>query len=399
MELAEIRLFEPQMAEIDLFTMPDAVGVGEPSVRKVKPYISGHINDGSSTFTFKVNGNDVTVSVSGGDWKYKPTAAITSLAFVSVPQLESLELNKITGVSTFNLDYPVVPVFKKCDATTEAALNYVYHIRGTATDDFDFTLKYIDDNNTVTTVTENAVIDGNGKWDVSYSGKKIYDMTDTFASNTIVESIELTEAMKENISMSGTFNMCKNLEYFLSKNATWDKTNNINRLFRRCYSIKNIDFGKNPTFKCIGFSQLGAYQMFYDCNELISIDGLGGATFEESATFYMMFNNCKKLTTLQLHSINISNSEQSSQMFSSCNSLSELYIPQDSSNELSQDLRWSPLTYDSMLRVAGWLKDLSGGTAQTVTFKADTYNALSAEQKAEVEGIIVTQKGWILATA
>lgn len=81
MELAEIRPFEPQMAEIDLFTMPDAVGVGEPSVRKIKPYISGHVTDRSSTFTFTVNVNQsITVPVdSNGNWKWVVDSTITSL--------------------------------------------------------------------------------------------------------------------------------------------------------------------------------------------------------------------------------------------------------------------------------------------------------------------------------
>jgi surface protein len=96
MELAEIRPFEPQMAEIDLFTMPDAVGVGEPSLRKVKPYISGHVTDGSSTFTFTVNGNEsVTVPVdANGNWKWVADRTITSLykAFQNITNIDSLTI-------------------------------------------------------------------------------------------------------------------------------------------------------------------------------------------------------------------------------------------------------------------------------------------------------------------
>lgn len=99
MELAEIRPFEPQMAEIDLFTMPDAVGVGEPSVRKVKPYISGHVTDGSSTFTFTVNDNEtVTVPVdANGNWKWVVDRTITSLenAFKDITTLDECYLYKV----------------------------------------------------------------------------------------------------------------------------------------------------------------------------------------------------------------------------------------------------------------------------------------------------------------
>ena len=96
MELAEIRLFEPQMAEIDLFTMPDAVGVGEPSVRKQKSYIAGHVTDGSSSFTFKVNGTtDITVSVDeGGWWYWEVDRTLTSLynCFASKTNLDIVEM-------------------------------------------------------------------------------------------------------------------------------------------------------------------------------------------------------------------------------------------------------------------------------------------------------------------
>lgn len=95
MELAEIRPFEPQMAEIDLFTMPDAVGVGELSVRKQKPYIAGHVTDGSSTFTFKVNNTDVTVPVdANGNWKWVVDRDIKTLyrAFYHIYNVDYIEI-------------------------------------------------------------------------------------------------------------------------------------------------------------------------------------------------------------------------------------------------------------------------------------------------------------------
>jgi hypothetical protein len=47
--------------------------------QQVKPYISGHVTDGSSTFTFKINGNNITVPVdSNGKWKWVQDRDITS---------------------------------------------------------------------------------------------------------------------------------------------------------------------------------------------------------------------------------------------------------------------------------------------------------------------------------
>ena len=126
MELAEIRPFEPQMAEIDLFTMPDAVGVGEPSVRKVKPYIAGHVTDGSSTFTFTVNGNEsVTVPVdANGNWKWVVDRTITSLAssFASNLTIDSIVVCGINTITSGNKTFDGCKnikscTFKSCDAS------------------------------------------------------------------------------------------------------------------------------------------------------------------------------------------------------------------------------------------------------------------------------------------
>ena len=397
MELAEIRPFEPQMAEIDLFTMPDAVGVGEPSVRKVKPYIAGHVIDGSSTFTFQVNGSDVTVSVSGGDWKYKPTAAITSLAFVGVPQLESLELNKITGVSTFNLDYPVVPVFKKCDATTENALVYVYHIRGTATDDFQFTLKYIDGSDNVTEVTESAVIDGNGKWDITYSGKKIKELYNTFNENALLTSIQFTEKLDEVTQFYGTFRRTNVETITFAKGTTLAKCKTFNRVFCVLSYLERVENSENITLEnCTDINYS------FDTCKLIKIWNLSKVSTKITTNSWnSFFYGNSELETLHLESLNVSttNVNNDGNAFKNCKKLTNLFVPQNSQQNYSINLSYSPLSYDSMLRVAGWLKDLSGGTAQTITFKADTYNALTAEQQAALTAIIVTEKGWNLATA
>lgn len=45
------------------------------------PYIAGHVTDGSSTFTFRVNNADVTVNVgANGWWKWKQNVVLTTLS-------------------------------------------------------------------------------------------------------------------------------------------------------------------------------------------------------------------------------------------------------------------------------------------------------------------------------
>ena len=73
---------------------------------EVKPYIKGHVTDGSSTFTFTVNGNQsVTVPVdTNGNWKWVVDRTITKLekAFQNITNIDSLTIvykeNTITSL-------------------------------------------------------------------------------------------------------------------------------------------------------------------------------------------------------------------------------------------------------------------------------------------------------------
>lgn len=372
--------------------------IGKSIKRNNKPYIKGHISTSDNTFTFSINNTDVTVNVNtNGNFKYKPTSTITSLSFVGVPQLESLELDNITGVSTFNLDYPVVPVFKKCDATTEAALNYVYHIRGTATADFTFSLKYIaDGTGTVSTATESAVVDGDGKWDIAYSGKMIRELSETFKQKPITSCI-LTDPLSKCTTLYSTFHS-SDIESFICNINKDAPLSSIGYCFADCTHLAVIKGLENAKINILtGFK--GAFR-----NTIITELDLRSATFEKCTDFgststQSAFGKASSLRTLNLQSIDSTKLATASATFAECNSLETLIVPNNGTLGVSISFSVSPLSYDSMLRVAGWLKDLSGGIAQTITFKTSAYNALTAEQKAELEGIIVTQKGWVLATA
>lgn len=376
-DLIGFDLFGVDLNSIDINT-DNSVSVNDDYIPLVQnPYIKGHITTSDNTFTFKVNNTDTSVSVdANGNFKYKPTVTITRLDFVSVPELESLELFKINGVTTINVDYPTEVTFKKCDSTTISAKNYVYHIRGTATNNFQFTLKYIDGSNNVTTVTESAVIDGNGKWDVSYSGKRIRQMQGIFFDIQEITTIEFTDNLE----------MCDGLH----------NPNNSAGLFYRCKSLTDIKFAKNTILKGRLLS------MFTFCVNLIKVNLEDTKMITEylanNAGTIGCFTDCKVLSTINISKADLSNMLYINGAFTNCTSLANLYVPNNSPLALTLSLSSCPLTYDSMLRVANWLKDLTGETAQTVTFKAATYNALTAEQKATLQGIIVTQKNWILAT-
>lgn len=142
-DLIGFDLFGVDLNSIDTNT-DNSVSVKDDYIpTTIKPYIKGHITDGSSTFTFKINGNDITVPVdSNGNFKYKPTSTITSLSFVGIPQLEKIVLSNIEGLTTLNVEFPTEVVFKKCDSITQNSLTYIYIVA--ITDGFD---TYLTDNN------------------------------------------------------------------------------------------------------------------------------------------------------------------------------------------------------------------------------------------------------------
>ena len=99
MELAELHVFEPEIFE------PYVYGIGGNDFSaSQRPYIKGHITGGASTFTFKVNNQDVTVDVGAdGWWKYKPTATVTSLANLAQSSLDEIEIYVSEGFSINNV--------------------------------------------------------------------------------------------------------------------------------------------------------------------------------------------------------------------------------------------------------------------------------------------------------
>jgi len=80
-------------------------GIGKSHGGNVKPYIAGHITDGSSTFTFTVNSNEsVTVPVdANGNWKWVVDRTVTSLAsaFRSKTNMDSVTIKGFKTITNF----------------------------------------------------------------------------------------------------------------------------------------------------------------------------------------------------------------------------------------------------------------------------------------------------------
>lgn len=127
-------------------------------------------------------------------------------------------------------------------------------------------------------------------------------------------------------------------------------------------------------------------QMFVACTGLTIVPPLNTSN---STSFAYTFNECTRLTTVsQLDATKVSTANRT--MYN-CRALKNLGGFLNLS--VSLDLQSSTLlTVESLMNVINNLKDLTGGTAQTLTLGTTNLAKLTDEQKA-----VATNKNWVLA--
>ena len=152
------------------------------------------------------------------------------------------------------------------------------------------------------------------------------------------------------------------------------KVNNIAHAFAQCRALTKIDL---KTFDSSALTT--ARLMLTECNQLVELD-LTNATFDKVTDTRQMFDSCTALTTIKTPT----NSTAISTSATTAN------IP--------LNLRYSPLTYQSMLNLANWVADFTGYTAPTITYRAASWNALSSAEQNNIDTIL-SGKNWNRAIA
>ena len=117
------------------------------------------------------------------------------------------------------------------------------------------------------------------------------------------------------------------------------------------------------------------------------------ATFGTMSNFLFFCNECAYLTKVNLSTFTGQNATTFDRWFVNSPNISDLTLAQSALNNISVSFQWCALTYNSMLSVCGWLKDLTGQTAQTVTFKTSAWNALTAAEQSNIDTIL-SGKNW-----
>ena len=216
---------------------------------------------------------------------------------------------------------------------------------------------------------------------------------------TSLASIDLSEATFEALTASAAmFNNCTSLTALSFPKATFNSLQTAggtagSGMFNTCTHLQTLTFKSGITMPNLTLPQ----NMFRGCEALLTLS-LPDVTFANCATVHNMFNGCKAMTTLNLDAATFAAATGANGFVINMLALTTVVLPSSSTWNVALDFRYSPLTYDSMVYVANWLKDLTGGTAKTVTFKTAAWNALTAAEQTTIQ-VILSGKNWTLATA
>lgn len=191
---------------------------------------------------------------------------------------------------------------------------------------------------------------------------KLLEETDTLESkfrNTNIEEIPKFRINPKCVSAYKCFDGCKKLKYFDNNFDTSHLTDST-------------------------------FSMFADCVELISVKGLN---IKNTGSAHWLFFNCHKLQSVDILDLSsIVNNNGVSRLLEGCYALRDITF-------VNQSIKWSLsiansplLTDESIQSIIDGLADLTGQTAQTITFHPDVKNKLTEEQIASA-----TSKNWNIA--
>lgn len=203
------------------------------------------------------------------------------------------------------------------------------------------------------------------------------------------------EAEKIKLAYSGFTEVPSIFDFSNKKNASYMFKSSINLLEVNGLDFHNSTDGFQMFYECeslnkvenVDFRNLtNAVEMFHNCQNLISVLGCNFSSLSYSS---WMFRSCSKLQTVS--DINFTNITSARNMFYGCTSLSNFHNLTPISCSLS--FADSPLldSSDAEAYVLGQLADLTGETAQTITFNTALQGIIS---ESAIQA--ATDKNWVV---
>ena len=157
--------------------------------------------------------------------------------------------------------------------------------------------------------------------DVSKNGDNTIKMwyNEADANGNYDITIGSNNTIYANPSSLGLFSNLTNVTSIDLSNMDTSGTTNMSNMFSGNTSLTNITFGDN--FNTSNVTNMTS--MFYDCNNLASLD-LSNFDTSKVTNMWYMFRNCSSLTGLDLSNFDTSKLGNTDHMFSGCTSLTNL---------------------------------------------------------------------------
>ena len=174
------------------------------------------------------------------------------------------------------------------------------------------------------------------KFPSSFSKNNLKNICYLFAKCYKLTKADLSNLMTENVKdMSFMFDDCVNLETLLI-NPDKFKTKKVTimcNMFENCKKLKSIDL---TSFDAGNVSF--ANSMFNECHQLEEID-LSKMKISEKANISHMFNKCENLKKINLSSFSITNKNTMNNMFDNLKNIKEIVVNKNNINEFKSNFK------------------------------------------------------------
>ena len=197
-------------------------------------------------------------------------------------------------------------------------------------------------------------------------------------------------------SVASMFNGCSKLTSVDLTNATFAAVTNASRMFFICDKLTTVSM-PNATFASLTDA---SYMFNGNSNMALSLIDMPEAIFGSVSTGHAMFI-CANVVTLNIPKATFANITNTNFMFADLKNLTTLNVPTATfpiSFAFQRSNSGILMPYQAILNAANWCKDLTGLSAQTLTFNATAWGNLSAAEQNTIDGIL-SGKNWTRAIA
>jgi hypothetical protein len=233
----------------------------------------------------------------------------------------------------------------------------------------------------------------------------------TFANITTSNSFIITTPLKQLLLPSATFasvvnaasmldsqnNNLRKLEKLNMASATFASCTNCSRMFY-FVGYQSADYSQlEINMPNATFANVTNAQYMFGAFGGVRIN-MPNATFGTYNNFQYFANEMAHCAEINFASFTAQYSTTLDRWLNMDSSLQTLVLPNSALCNVAVPLPSCPLSYQSMLNVANWVKDRTGQSALSITFKSTAWNALSAAEQSTIDTIL-SGKNWNRAIA